>query len=648
MEFLAMFDHLTPVRPRISRTLARAFVLLWLPIFGALALASGGSASVSGKVSQNGSSPISGAELVLRRTSSGEVVTLKADAQGEYRFEGLTTGSYTLSAIAPGFQAATVAFSIAETERREVNLGLTLSSSTDTPASAISAEEIQKLKQQLADADRRAEEANQRLERLAAMVQELQARVGGQSPPSTPGQVANATAPVTIPSRTNQDQPKSQTPPPGQSSIDKLIKPKREGGYFSGADGLYRNDRIKIGGYADFRYVTRGLDDGNEIRSNADGANPGQTDVTNFKRNSFTTPRLVLAVAAEIAPKLVFNSEIEFEFAGKETEIEQMWLEYQLHPAFNIRGGVISAPLGRFNIFHDSNLQDIITRPLVSTFIIPSTYKDAGIGANGVFKLPRGMKLSYEGYVVNGLRSDEGGTIARESGIFETKGNNRFFDNNPQKSVVGRIVFSPTIGTEIGVSGYRGKHDNRGKYNLSVWAADFKFAKGGFQVVGEYARTALQRDPEGDAEIQARLFLLNLPRGRDYVNTFEFIDQNINVPLFDKPARSTDGFYVEARYRFRPNWLTRHFSEDASIAPVVRFDQINLDRQFPNFRFPLNQRRTTIGLSLRPTEAASINFSYHFNAKPDIFLRLPDGRPLPPYQTNINANGFSFGLAYAF
>ena len=82
-------------------------------------------------------------------------------------------------------------------------------------------------------------------------------------------------------------------PSPSPSTIDTLIHPKLAGGQFSGAEGLYRGDRVKIGGYMDFRYQTRGIDDGFEIRESADQEHPDETDVTNFRRNGFIAPRLL-------------------------------------------------------------------------------------------------------------------------------------------------------------------------------------------------------------------------------------------------------------------------------------------------------------------------------------------------------------------
>ncbi|PYP87789.1 MAG: hypothetical protein DMF61_09080 [Blastocatellia bacterium AA13] len=636
------------------RTICLPSILLIIIVAAASAQTRSG--MISGRVLNEAGTPIRGCSVTLFDSHGSRRLAI-TDASGSYRFEEIGAGRYEIFAESQAGKAAREARISPAVDIRDYNLVLSskpeairagdASATEDRARPAISIEEAQSLKTQIVD-------QNRQIEKLAAMVQELKSRLDANEtthPAVVESKIDDAGGAT---GKTDQDQAQYERQPgPRQdkdkpkSVVDQLIRPKLAGGQFAGSEGLLKSDRVKLGGYADFRYVTRGLDEGFEIRANADEANPGRTATTNFKRNTFIAPRAVIALAAAITPNLLFNSEIEFEFAGKEVEVEQAYLEYRFDRRFSLRGGVIVPPLGRFNLFHDSNLQDIVTRPLVSTFVIPSTYKDAGIGALGSFKIGQRSTLGYEVYIVNGLRSDEGGEFAREGGLFESKGNNRFFDNNPQKSIVGRVNFSPVLGVELGASGYRGKHDNQGLYNLSIWALDWKLARGGFQILGEYARASVQRPAEDESEIAAREFLLSLPRG-DYRNTFEFFDQNINEVLFDKPSRSLDGFYVEARYRFRPKWWTSHLEEDASIAPVVRFDQVNLDRQFPGFSFPLNMRRTSVGLSLRPTEAASINFAYHFDKKPDLFLRLPDSRPFPPYFTNLGIKGFSLGLVWAF
>src|SRR5262249_12238266 len=228
--------------------------------------------------------------------------------------------------------------------------------------------ELEQMRLQLKQAQAQIEEVRAQVDVLRAQLNQLTranaadaAHVAVQPSVTPNAGIATSASPAPVITRQEQ-QPKTST-------IDQLIKPKSQDGQFSGSEGLLKTDRVKIGGYVDFRYVTRGIDEGFEIRGNADEANPGQTDLTNFKRNGFIMPRLVLGIAAAITPKLLFNSELEFEFAGKETEIEQAYLEYRAHPALNLRGGIIVPPLGRFNLFHDSNLQDIAQRPLVSTFV---------------------------------------------------------------------------------------------------------------------------------------------------------------------------------------------------------------------------------------------------------------------------------------
>ena len=66
-----------------------------------------------------------------------------------------------------------------------------------------------------------------------------------------------------------------------------------------------------------------------------------------------------------------------------------------------VRGGIIVPAIGRFNVYHDSNINLTTLRPLINQFIVPTAYRDAGIGLRGRFKLPFRWKLSYEADVVN-------------------------------------------------------------------------------------------------------------------------------------------------------------------------------------------------------------------------------------------------------
>ena len=57
--------------------------------------------------------------------------------------------------------------------------------------------------------------------------------------------------------------------------------------------------------------------------------------------------------------------------------------DFRLSEALNFRGGVILSPLGSFNLLHDSPLNDLTARPVVSRQIIPSTLSEAGMGFFG-------------------------------------------------------------------------------------------------------------------------------------------------------------------------------------------------------------------------------------------------------------------------
>ena len=123
---------------------------------------------------------------------------------------------------------------------------------------------------------------------------------------------------------------------------------------------------------------------------------------------TFKPHRMVPFIFAEIAPHLRFATEIEFEYGGNpdksgEIKIEYAVIDWQLRESLALRSGIILLPLGRFNLLHDSPVNDFTERPLVSRYILPSTFMESGTGIFGTLYPTEASLLSYAFYVVNGF-----------------------------------------------------------------------------------------------------------------------------------------------------------------------------------------------------------------------------------------------------
>src|SRR5882724_11423185 len=272
-------------------------------------------------------------------------------------------------------------------------------------------------------------------------------------------------------------------PTSGPENKKIAVATKAQGGDLSGAGNLLRTDRLTIGGYGDFQFRQ------SSINERADG---GGTP-------TFQNTRLVLGIAAVLAEKqnIVFNSEIEYEFGSKEIDVEQAYVEWKVRPEFAFRGGIFVPAIGRFNTFHDSYLNLTTIRPLINQFIIPSAYRDAGVGIRGRFKLPHKMKFSYEADLVNGMQGVNadgeptpfsrllGQSSAAEPGLIAFQAERR------RKAVVGRAGFSPIPGLEFGVSGYNGHFNEQESppQSVTILFIDGSYRRGSLVINGEYGRS---------------------------------------------------------------------------------------------------------------------------------------------------------------
>jgi len=458
------------------------------------------------------------------------------------------------------------------------------------------------------------------LERLRALVETKGSDQSGATPQPSP----------TALDRAASSQSKSSVPDkPGVA-----IATKAQGGDLAGAGNLLRTDRITIGGYGDFQFRE------SSISERADG---GGTP-------TFQSTRFVLGVAAVLAEKqnIVFNSEIEYEFGSREIDVEQAYIEWKMKPEFAFRGGIIVPAIGRFNTYHDSYLNLTTIRPLINQFIIPSAYRDAGIGIRGRFKLPHKMKFSYEADLVNGMQGVNadgeatpfsrllGQSSAAEPGLIAFQAENR------QKAVVGRVGLSPIPGLEFGVSGYNGNFGQRGVplQSATILFIDGSYHRGSFIINGEYGRSNI---------------VGGIPRRSLAPPVIDPNDPNTITELAEFAAQRTpgqDGFYLEGTYRFASPIARKKLDEGAYVAPVVRYEVVRLDRTIPNFY--LNRSRTTIGLNLAPSSTVIFKLNYLLNHTFGPVPRVPGGiggalfgvSPLP--HLDYGRNGFTGSIAYVF
>jgi hypothetical protein len=287
----------------------------------------------------------------------------------------------------------------------------------------------------------------------------------------------------------------------------------------------------------------------------------------------------------------------------------------------------------------------------MNQFIVPTAYRDAGIGIRGVLRLPLEMKLFYEADVLNGMQANNadgkatpfsrllGQSSAAEPGLIA------FQATRNSKAVAGRVGFSPILGLEFGLSSYAGKFTNAGdpEKSATIVFFDAAYQHGPFVLNGEYGRSNI-----------AGAGILRKSPAPPVVNPN---DPLTIAALSDYVAQTTpgqDGFYVESGYKFfRGLFRNREkFDEGAYLMPVVRFETVRRDRTLPDFY--LNQGRTTLGLNIAPSSGVIFKLNYILNRTFGPVPNVPGtiggadfgNNPLP--HLDYGKNGFTVSIAYVF
>jgi hypothetical protein len=378
-----------------------------------------------------------------------------------------------------------------------------------------------------------------------------------------------------------------------------------------------------VGGYMDIQYRSQ--------RKASIEAGDGRPGIT----NNFDQQRFVPFIYADVTEHIKFAAEIEIEHGIRESSaneievaLEFAHIDYLINEKLNLRGGVLLLPLGKFNLLHDSPLNDLSDRPLVSQFIIPSTLSETGAGFYGTLYPGRTGKVDYELYATTGpCGYDNNGTPLVNEADGTRNGRQRTCAGHDGagihngKAVVGRLAYSPMLGVEVGGSSYFGNANNNGSYNpLSITAVDWTLQRGPFELVGE-AAWAYARGNSRSTSLNTGFTPGSLLMG---------IGGNSGPGI---PPQRMFGYYIQGNYHFMPEFLAtlspKRFGPGSTFTAVIRYDRVNtnLDNSNGTGGFG-NLEQISFGLNYRPIEDAVFKISYQYQPRafnPVTSERIHDG-----------------------
>ncbi len=332
------------------------------------------------------------------------------------------------------------------------------------------------------------------------------------------------------------------------------------------------------------------------------------TDVNN---NQADLRRFVLFFGHRFNGNLRFNSELEVEHAVAsaddkgEVEMEQAYLDYRLNDALNIKAGLFLIPLGILNETHEPPTFYGVERNFVETRIIPTTWREGGVGLHGVV----GPGFNYDVGITTGFDS---GKFDDPSAGIRSAHQELSQANANDLSWYGALNYRGTPGLLLGGGIFSGNTAQNGASNpllkgvsarVTLWDVHAKYSAGNLDLQGLYARGTLSdADRVTNALIAAS-----------------------GDPALIAPE-AFDGWYAQSAYHV---WKRN----DMDLAPFIRYEQFNTQKEVPaGFTAdPLNNERVI---------TAGLNFKLH----PQVVLKADYQK----FRTDSTKDRFNLGIGYMF
>ena len=366
------------------------------------------------------------------------------------------------------------------------------------------------------------------------------------------------------------------------------------------ASKVYQRDPgLSIGGYGDIRF--------RHFLENERGS-----------QDVFDALRFVLYTGYKFNDRLVLNSEVEFEHGSTSgsgsASVEFLTVDFLLEEEFNIRAGLLLLPMGFLNEVHEPPFYYGAERPEVERQILPSTWRENGVGIFGTVDLGAAGDVGYRMYAVNGFDATGFDSSGLRGG--RQSGSKALADH---WAFVGRLDYDMSAvvpGLTFGGSVYAGKSGQNQEITRCV---DFCDNSGLFP--GDPVPVPeIQSFPIPDTfvriyELHAQYQAYGLKLRGLFAQAFLDDARRLSSALGTTVAKEMIGGYAEIGYDVLP----LVWESEMSLEPFFRYERLDTQHAVAS-GFSKDPARDydllVVGLSFKPIPQVVIKMDYRdFRAK---------------------------------
>lgn len=304
--------------------------------------------------------------------------------------------------------------------------------------------------------------------------------------------------------------------------------------------------------------------------------------------------RVVIGVQHRFDDKTKVVGEFEWEHAvtsaddAGEAAVEQVYVERQFDNGLRGKAGLFLMPVGLLNANHEPTAFYGVERNFVETAIIPTTWREAGVGLSGEF----GNGFSWDAGITTGFdlsKWDPASTEGRDESPLGSVHQEGMLAKSRNLSAHGALNWRGVPGLLLGGSLFTGKagHKTPGMSELddsriAVYDLHARYTPGLWDLSALYARGTIS-----------------------HTERFNLLNTGAPGPI----PKAFAGWYAQAAYQLLK-------SGDYTLSPFVRYEQFNTAKSFAGVAPGTgvatgpDEKVTTVGANLRIGEGVVVKADY--------------------------------------